>query len=83
MIHRKTCVVFIDINNLMNLVKRNRHRKIKKDKLIAFHTLAKDDMSKDIGATHFTLYGNVLSRPSYYKYTCAPPLKITQLRPCG
>ena len=55
MIHRKTCVVFIDINNLMNLVKRNRHRKIKKDKLIAFHTLAKDDMSKDIGATHFTL----------------------------
>ena len=36
------------------------------------------------GATYFQLELGPyeLSHPSYYKYTCAPHLKITQLRPC-
>ena len=50
----------------------------------AFHTLAKD-MSLNRGETHFTLGLRpcIISSFLLYKLYLRPPLKITQLRPCG
>ena len=47
---------------------------------LAFHTLAKD-MSLNRGASHFTLGLRPLSRPSFYKYTCAPLSKLPSCAP--